>query len=87
MTSAGPRDADLAADEVITLIVQVNGRVRARIEVPAEIDEESAKEVALAQENAQLHLKGLTVRQIIYVPDGWLISRTIAFAEISGHDP
>jgi len=61
-------DADLAADEVITLIVQVNGRVRARIEVPAQIDEESAKEVALAQENAQLHLKGLTVRQIIYVP-------------------
>lgn len=61
-------DADLAADEVITLIVQVNGRVRARIEVPAEIDEERAKEVALAQENAQLHLKGLTVRQIIYVP-------------------
>ncbi len=61
-------DADLAADEVITLIIQVNGRVRARIEVPAEIDEEHAKEVALAQENVQLHLKGLTLRQIIYVP-------------------
>jgi leucyl-tRNA synthetase len=61
-------DPTLAADEVITLIVQVNGRVRARIDVPAEIDEQAAREAALAHENVQLHLKGQEVRQVIYVP-------------------
>jgi leucyl-tRNA synthetase len=61
-------DSALAADEVITLVVQVNGRVRARIDVPAEIDEQAAKEAALAQENVQLYLGGQEVRQVIYVP-------------------
>jgi leucyl-tRNA synthetase len=61
-------DTALAADEVITLIVQVNGRVRARIDVPAEIDEQAARETALAHENVQLHLQGQQVRQVVYVP-------------------
>jgi leucyl-tRNA synthetase len=61
-------DADLAADEVITLIVQINGKVRARIEVDASIDEEEAKTIALADENVQRHIAGKEVRKTIYVP-------------------
>jgi leucyl-tRNA synthetase len=61
-------DADLAADEVITLIVQINGKVRARIEAPADIGEEEAKAMALADENVQRHLSGKEVRKMIYVP-------------------
>ena len=37
-------DPDLAADEMITLVVQVNGRLRDRIEVPADISESDARE-------------------------------------------
>jgi leucyl-tRNA synthetase len=61
-------NADLAAEEVITLIVQINGKVRARIEVSADIGEEEAKATALADENVQRHIGGKEVRKVIYVP-------------------
>jgi leucyl-tRNA synthetase len=61
-------DPDLAAEEVITLIVQINGKLRARIEVPADIGEEAAKETALADSNIQRHIEGKEIRKIIYVP-------------------
>ena len=61
-------DAELAADEVITLVVQVNGRLRDRIEVPADVGEEDAKEVALASERVQAHTAGKDIAKVIYVP-------------------
>jgi leucyl-tRNA synthetase len=59
---------ELAADVQITLIVQVNGKVRARMDVPADIDEEAAKQAALADENVQRYLNGQQVRKVVYVP-------------------
>jgi leucyl-tRNA synthetase len=61
-------DPDLAAEEVVTLVVQVNGRVRARLEVPADIADEAAKEAALADENVQRHVGSKKVRKVIHVP-------------------
>ena len=61
-------DPDLAAEEIITLVVQVNGKVRARLEVPVDITEEAAREAALAEENVQRHIRGREVRHIVYVP-------------------
>ncbi|MGD8731341.1 MAG: leucine--tRNA ligase [Anaerolineales bacterium] len=61
-------DPDLAAEEQITLIVQVNGKVRDRIEVPAEISEEEAKRLALDSEVAQRFMEGKDPRDVIYVP-------------------
>ncbi|TET50495.1 MAG: hypothetical protein E3J64_08145 [Anaerolineales bacterium] len=61
-------DPGLAAEEVVTLIVQINGKVRGRIEVPAGIDEETAKETALADENVRRHLEGREIRRLVYVP-------------------
>ncbi len=61
-------DAALAADEVITLVVQINGKVRARLEVPAEVSEEAAREAALSHENIVRYLEGHTLRQVVYVP-------------------
>ena len=61
-------DAELAADEIITLVVQVNGRLRDRIEVPADIGEDEAKEVALQSERVQPHIAGKDVTKVIYVP-------------------
>ena len=61
-------DADLAAEEVITLVVQINGKLRARLEMPADITEEAAQEAALSDENVQRHIAGKEVRKIIYVP-------------------
>ena len=61
-------DESLAADETITLVVQVNGRVRDRIEVPANIDESTANELALASEKVQPYTEGKVVDKAIYVP-------------------
>jgi leucyl-tRNA synthetase len=61
-------DEALAAEELITLAVQINGKLRDRLEVPVDISEEEAKELALASDGAQRHLKGLEVKRVVYVP-------------------
>ena len=61
-------DEAAAAEEELTLIVQVNGKLRDRINVPAGISEADAKARALASETVQRHLEGRTPRQVIYVP-------------------
>jgi leucyl-tRNA synthetase len=61
-------DPELAAEEVVTLVVQVNGKLRARLEVPADIGEEQARAQALADENVQRHVEGREIRKVIYVP-------------------
>ena len=68
-TQAWPRfDEELAADEMVTLVVQVNGRVRARLNVPADIAAEEAKAAALASPNVKQYIAGKEVQQLIYVP-------------------
>ncbi|MCH7522509.1 MAG: leucine--tRNA ligase [Chloroflexi bacterium] len=68
-TQAWPTwDDDLAREDEITLVVQVNGKLRDRIQAPADIDEERAKELALASERVRQFTKGKQVAKIIYVP-------------------
>ncbi|MGA8661868.1 MAG: leucine--tRNA ligase [Candidatus Cybelea sp.] len=62
-----PDDRALAVDEV-TLVVQVNGKVRARIVVAPGIGEEQAFALALEEANVRSHLDGKEVRKRIYVP-------------------
>ena len=52
----------------IQLVCQVNGKVRARIDVAADADEEAAKQVAMEDANMQKFMEGKTVRKVIYVP-------------------
>jgi leucyl-tRNA synthetase len=61
-------DDDLAAEEMITLVLQVNGKVRDRALVPAGIDQMSAQEVALASPKVQAFTQGKTITRAIYVP-------------------
>ncbi|MBN1955359.1 MAG: leucine--tRNA ligase [Anaerolineae bacterium] len=61
-------DPDLAAEQVITLVVQINGKVRARLAVPASIGERDARAAALADESIQRHLGSQEPRQVVYVP-------------------
>lgn len=57
---------DLAKDEKITLVVQINGKMRASLEVPADISEEEAKALALAEENIQKWLVGKEIIKVIF---------------------
>jgi leucyl-tRNA synthetase len=61
-------DPDLTADETISLIIQVNGKVRARIVVPADISDEEACTRALESEPVQRQLKGQQPERVVVVP-------------------
>jgi len=68
-TQAWPEvDEEAAAQDQVTLVVQVNGKVRDRITVPADISQEEAQAAALASEAVQKLLDGKTPRQVIVVP-------------------
>jgi leucyl-tRNA synthetase len=60
-------DEALAKEEEITLVVQVNGKVRDRLTVPASITEAEAKEKALASPRVKTYLEGKAVLKTIYV--------------------
>jgi leucyl-tRNA synthetase len=52
----------------ITLIVQVDGRVRDRLSVPADIDEQTAREQALDSPGVRRSLDGRAAARVVYVP-------------------
>jgi leucyl-tRNA synthetase len=61
-------DLAAATEEELTLVVQVNGKLRDRITVPINITDEEAKKKALDSEPVQKLLDGKTPRQVIVVP-------------------
>ncbi|RZN87935.1 MAG: leucine--tRNA ligase [Verrucomicrobiaceae bacterium] len=61
-------DESLLVESEIQLIVQVNGKLRARIQVPADVSKEDAEKAALGDENVTAHTDGKTVRKVIVVP-------------------
>ena len=63
-----PYEEALIRAEEITLIVQVNGKLRDRIEAPADISEEAAKVLALESARVRPHLEGKELRKSVYVP-------------------
>ncbi|MBN2074957.1 MAG: leucine--tRNA ligase [Dehalococcoidales bacterium] len=61
-------DDELAKDEEITLVVQVNGKLRDRISVAASITEAEAVEKARTSEKVKSHIEGKTTVKEIFVP-------------------
>jgi len=61
-------DEELAKDEEITLVIQVNGKLRDRIAVPVSITEEEAKKLALESQRVKAHTEGKELVKAIYVP-------------------
>jgi leucyl-tRNA synthetase len=60
-------DEELAKDEEITLVIQVNGKLRDRIVVPASISEAQARHLALESQRVKAHLEGKEIIRMIYV--------------------
>ena len=58
-------DEKAAAEETVTMVVQVNGKVRARLQVPVDIAASDALEMALAAPNVERHIAGARVRRVI----------------------
>ena len=61
-------DPALTVDAVVTLAIQVNGKMRGSVEVPREAAEDDVRRQALAVPNVAKHLEGKTIRKVIVVP-------------------
>ena len=54
--------------DVVTVVVQVNGKLRGKVEVPAGSSREELEKAALAERSIQNHIAGKTVRKVVVVP-------------------
>jgi leucyl-tRNA synthetase len=61
-------DEELAQQERVTMVVTVDGKVRDRIEVPADIDEETARRLAMGSERAGRFVDGRQVANVVVRP-------------------
>ena len=61
-------EEDLAREDTVTLVVQVNGKVRDRFDVSADITSQQAEEKALASEKIQEWIDGQEVKRVISRP-------------------
>ncbi len=61
-------DEGLLVADVVKIGVQVNGKVRATITLPANADQKAAEEAALAEENVKRAIGDMSVRKVIVVP-------------------
>ncbi|MDX1736250.1 MAG: class I tRNA ligase family protein, partial [Halioglobus sp.] len=61
-------DESALARDSIQVVVQVNGKVRAKMDVPADADKDALEAAALAQDNVQRFIEDVTVRKVIVVP-------------------
>jgi len=60
-------DADALLRDAIEVVVQVNGKLRGRVTVPASADEAQVREAALADEGVQKYVDGKPIRKFVYV--------------------
>lgn len=69
-------DLKLIKDETVTMVIQVNGKVRGSMEVSPEISEEEAKKLAMQDEKIKSFINGKEIKKVIFVK-GRLISIVI----------
>lgn len=62
-------DREMLVKEEVQVVVQINGKVRAQLVLPAGTPQEAALEAALADPKVQKHLAGRSPKRVIYVPD------------------
>ena len=61
-------DEQLATEEEITLAIQINGKLRDKLLVPASISEEEAKKMALERQRVNRYTEGKNLLKLIYIP-------------------
>ena len=61
-------DEKLAAAETFELVIQINGKVRDRVQADVNISEAEAKALVLSRERIKTHLNGHQPKKVIYIP-------------------
>ena len=62
-------DESMIVEDMVTLVIQVNGKLRDRLEMPAGTSKEEAEQSALAAPKVQSYLEGRQIRKVIVVPE------------------
>jgi len=70
-------DMDALKQDSLEIVVQVNGKLRGRVSVPAQAGEDRVREIALADETVARHVGGKPVKKVIVVP-GKLVNIVVA---------
>ena len=61
-------DPALAKEDLVELVIQVNGKVRDRLTVRRDLPEAEARELAMASDRVRDHLDGQEPARVVYVP-------------------
>jgi leucyl-tRNA synthetase len=61
-------DENALVQDSLTLVIQVNGKLRGQIEMPASATREEVEAAARINENVLRFVDGLTIRKVIVVP-------------------
>ena len=68
--AAWPRVDESARERmVVTLVVQINGKLRARLELEPGLAQDQAFEQAMSIDNVRKHMEGKQIRKVIHIPD------------------
>ena len=62
-------DLKLIKEEMLKMIIQINGKVRDGLEIPASSTEEEIKDLVLKREKVQKWIAGKEIKKIIFIPD------------------
>ena len=62
-------DPDLATTETVTIPVQVNGRLRARLDMPRDAANDNVRSAALGEDNVKRAIGDRPIRKVIVVPN------------------
>ncbi|MDU3083088.1 MAG: leucine--tRNA ligase, partial [Staphylococcus epidermidis] len=61
-------DESLLVDDEVEIVVQVNGKVRAKINIPKDLSKEEMQDLALSNDNVKMSIEGKEVKKVIAVP-------------------
>ncbi|MCX5704855.1 MAG: leucine--tRNA ligase [Candidatus Omnitrophica bacterium] len=61
-------DPKMLVEDVITIVVQVNGKLRTKLDVPADIAQDKLKELVLSEERLKPWIEGKSIRNFVIVP-------------------
>lgn len=70
-------DPESIKDDTKTVVVQINGKVRSKLEIPAGTSEEKVKQLAFEEPGVKKHIEGKEIKKVIYV-EGKLLSIAIS---------
>ena len=62
-------DEEMLKEKEIPIVVQVNGKLRAKLLLPSELEEEKVKEAALSHKNIKRYTKGKSIKRVVVVPE------------------